>query len=67
MSSERHYGGTTSAFITALVALQRAQGVPLEEAFAKAESLHQERVRHSGSDTFSSSELLAFLRQFEGS
>jgi hypothetical protein len=63
--SQPHYGGESSAFITALVALLRAQGIPLDEAFERAEGLYRETIRRKGNNTFARSDLLDFLRLIE--
>ncbi|GAA0989614.1 hypothetical protein GCM10009555_073850 [Acrocarpospora macrocephala] len=65
MANERYYGGDSSAFITALVALQRAQGVPLDQAYQFAESTYRETTSRKGGNSFGNDELLEFLRLFE--
>lgn len=65
MANERHYGGESSAFLTALVALQRAQGVPLDQAYQFAEATYRETTSRKGRNSFGNDELLEFLRLFE--
>ncbi|WP_107655765.1 hypothetical protein [Nocardia suismassiliense] len=63
--SEPYFGGETVAFLTGLTALRRANGVPLEEAFAEAESARRALVSKNGSTSMGRGELLAFLREFD--
>ncbi|MEU8894594.1 hypothetical protein [Nocardia sp. NPDC048505] len=63
--SEPYFGGETAAFLIGLTALRRANGVPLGEAFAQAESAWRALISEKGNTTMSRSELLAFLQRFD--